>query len=35
MAYERGKLVERLNKYAEITDVTTRDIRYVVANART
>ena len=35
MAYERGKLVEKLNKHAEITDVNTRDIRYVVANART
>ena len=34
MAYERGKLVEKLNKYAEITEVTLRDIHYVVNNAR-
>ena len=34
MAYERGKLVERLNKYAEITEVTLRDMHYVVNNAR-
>ena len=34
MAYERGKLVEKLNKYAEITEVTLRDMHYVVNNAR-
>lgn len=34
MAYERGKIVEKLNKYAEITEVTLRDMHYVVNNAR-
>ena len=34
MAYERGKLVEKLNKYAEIADVTLSDMYYVVKNAR-
>ena len=34
MTYKRGKLNEKLNKYAEITDITPRDIRYVVDNAR-
>ena len=34
MAYERGKLVEKLNKYAEITEVTLSDMYYVVKNAR-
>ena len=34
MAYERGKLVEKLNKYAEMTEVTLRDMHYVVKNAR-
>ena len=34
MAYERGELVEKLNKYAEITEVTLSDMYYVVKNAR-